>query len=122
MKSCKPQEYYVQTFDLTPHCPMYLSVHLFGEESFRRSELMVGLKNAYERHGVFELTELPDHLAVILKWNQLLNAEEWSELVSMGLLPMLPKMIAKLEKWNNPYALVLKAVQALLMEMEGTHV
>lgn len=122
MELSKRQEYYVQSFDLTPHCSLYLSVHLFGEESFKRSELMVGLKGAYEKHGAIPITELPDHLAVVLKQNALLSEEEWSEIVSMCILPVLPKMIVKLERFNNPYALVLKAVQALLMGMEKVHV
>ena len=116
------QEHYVQTFDLMPRCSLYLSVHLFGEESFKRAELMAGLKDAYGKHGALEMTELPDHLAVILKQNVLLNEEEWSELVSMCILPALPKMIGALEKCDNPYAFVLKAVQALLTEMEKVHV
>ena len=116
------QEYYVQSFDLMPKCSLYLSVHLFGEESFKRAEFMAGLKSVYEKHGVSGMTELPDHLAVILKQRALFDEEEWSELVAMCLLPALPKMIGALEKCENPYALVLKAVQALLVEMEKAHV
>jgi nitrate reductase molybdenum cofactor assembly chaperone len=116
------QEYYVQTFDLMPRCSLYISVHLFGEESFKRAELMAGLKSAYERQGALETTELPDHLAVILKQNILLNDEEWSEFVAMCILPALPVMISKLEKNGNPYAFVLKTIQELLVEVEKAHV
>ncbi len=116
------QEYYVQSFDLMPKSSLYLSVHLFGEESFKRSELMAGLKGVYEKHSVFEMTELPDHLAVILKKNLLFNEEEWSELVSLCLLPALSGMIKLLEKSSNPYALILKAIQIFLVKMEKVHV
>lgn len=116
------QEYYVQTFDLMPRCSLYISVHLFGEESFKRAELMAGLKIAYERQGALETTELPDHLAVILKQNTLLDDEEWSEFVTMCILPALPVMISKLEKNGNPYAFVLKTIQELLVEVEKAHV
>ncbi|MBI5415805.1 MAG: molecular chaperone TorD family protein [Candidatus Omnitrophica bacterium] len=116
------QEHYVRTFDVMPKCPLYLSVHLFGEESFKRAELMTGLKTVYERHNRFEMTELPDHLALVLKNNEIFEDEEWAELVSMCILPALPKMIRGLEKCGNSYALVLKAVQALLMEREKAHV
>ena len=116
------QEYYVQTFDLMPRCSLYISVHLFGEESFKRAELMAGLKIAYERQGALETTELPDHLAVILKQNTLLDDEEWSEFVTMCMLPALPVMISKLEKNGNPYAFVLKTIQELLVEVEKAHV
>ncbi|MCC6758960.1 MAG: nitrate reductase molybdenum cofactor assembly chaperone [Candidatus Omnitrophica bacterium] len=116
------QEYFVKTFDLMPECSLYLSVHLFGEESFRRAELMAGLKATYERNGAWASTELPDHLAVVLKQSVALSPEEWADLVSMAIIPALPIMIDKLEKNKNPYALVLKAVQVYLVEMEKPHV
>ena len=116
------QEYYVQSFDLMPKCSLYLSVHLFGEESFKRAELMAGLKSVYEKHGVSGMTELPDHLAVILKQRALFDEEEWSELVAMCILPALPRMIGYLQKNSNPYAHILNAIQILLMEMEKAHV
>ena len=116
------QEYYVHTFDLMPKCSLFLSVHLFGEESFKRAELMAGLKGVYERRGPFGSTELPDHLAVILKQSALFSEEEWSELVSMGMVPALAKMIGLLEKDNNPYLCILKAVQVLLVRLEQAHV
>ena len=116
------QEFYVRTFDLMPQCPLYLSVHLFGEESFKRSQLMVGLKNSYEEKGALAMSELPDHLAVVLRHNALLDDEEWSELAAMGILPAIQIMISKLEKYSNPYALVLKTLQALLQEAEKVHV
>src|SRR5512138_1986014 len=40
-------ELYTRTFDLTPVCAPYLSVHLFGESSFKRAQLMTGLREAY---------------------------------------------------------------------------
>ncbi len=116
------QEHYVQTFDVMPQCSLYLSIHLFGEESFNRAELMAGLKGVYERHHAFEMTELPDHLGVVLKQNALFEDDEWAELVSMCLLPAIPKMIGELEKRGNSYALILKAVQALLEEADNGHV
>ncbi len=116
------QEFYLQTFDLMPKCSLYLSVHLFGEESYKRAELMAGLKNSYERHQAFEMTELPDHLAVVLKQNALLDEEEWSDLVSMCILQALPKMVSQLEEGNNPYALILKTIQEFLVEVEKAHV
>lgn len=116
------QEFYVQTFDLLPSCCMYISVHLFGEENFKRAELMSGLKSIYESRGGGPITELPDHLAVILKQNACLDDEEWRELNSYCLSPALKSMIQQLEKNNNPYALLLKSVKELLIETEKVHV
>lgn len=115
------QEFYVQTFDLTPVCSLYISVHLFGEESFKRAELMAGLKKVYEKNYQGSSTELPDHLAVILGNNALFSKEEWQELVKMCLLPAIPSMIKKLEAAQNPYSLILKTVQELLAEGDITH-
>lgn len=115
------QEQYVKTFDVMPQCSLYLSIHLFGEESFKRAELMTGLKSVYEKHGSFGMTELPDHLGIVLKLNSLFENTEWDELVSMGLLKALPKMIAELEKCKNVYVLILKAVRLILTETEQDH-
>ena len=116
------QEHYVQTFDVMPKCSLYLSVQLFGEESFKRAELMAGLKSTYEKKRAFEMTELPDHLSVVLKQNALFSEEEWAELVSMCILPALPKIMRDLKANQNPYALVLKAVETLMLMLENVHV
>ncbi len=118
MSLSQRQEHYVQTFDLMPQCSLYVSVHLFGEESFKRAELMAGLKRVYDSHGVIDTTELPDHLALLLLNNAHFSDEEWHELVSMAILPAIIKMIDNLDKRDNPYALALKAVRALLIERE----
>lgn len=112
------QEHYVQTFDVMPRCSLYLSVQLFGEESFKRAELMAGLKSAYEKHQVYEMVELPDHLAVILKNNDVFKDEDWAELVSMCILPALPGLIGELEKSKNPYSLLLKAIRVFMKQQE----
>lgn len=116
------QEHYVQTFDLMAQCSLYVSIHLFGEESFKRAELMAGLKKVYDLNGVVGTTELPDHLAILLLNNALFSEGEWHELVAMAILPAIIKMIDNLEKRSNPYALALKAVHTLLIERERAHV
>ena len=115
------QEHYVRTFDVIPLCSLYLSVHLFGEESFKRSELMTGFKAIYDKHPSVEITELPDHLGVVLEHNDWFEQEEWQDLVEMCILPALPKMIDKLEQTRNPYAFVLKAIRVLLLDKEMLH-
>lgn len=125
MRTMEPwmkQEHYVQSFDVSPRCSLYLSVHLFGEESFKRAEFMAGLKEVYQRGVFHEEAELPDHLAVVLKHNDLFLEEEWAELVSMCLLPALGKMTKDLEAAGNPYSLILNAAAALLKETEKAYV
>ncbi len=116
------QEYYVKTFDVTPQCGLYVSVHLFGEDNYKRAELMTGLKAVYEKQGLCEMTELPDHLSVILKQQDSFNEEEWSEMTAMCLRPVFPKIIELLEKNNNPYSFLLKTIQEVVVKMEKVYV
>lgn len=108
------QELYTRSFDLSPVCVPYLSVHLFGAESFKRGELMTGLKAAYERTGFACGTELPDHIAVVLQSAPYLDAEEWADLERFVIAPATEKMLAELEKAGSPWRHVVAAVRALL--------
>jgi nitrate reductase molybdenum cofactor assembly chaperone len=109
------QELHLQTFDLAPACIPYLSVHLFGEESFRRSQLMVGLHEAYERIGHETHGELPDHLGVVLDALDRLTAEEAIDLHRFALAPALLKMRTALEKTGNPYRYLIKSIELTLV-------
>ena len=40
------EELYTATFDVTPACVPYVSIHLFGEENFKRGEFMAALHAA----------------------------------------------------------------------------
>lgn len=108
------QELYTRAFDLTPLCIPYVSVHVFGAESFKRAELMTGLKAAYERAGVSCGSELPDHIAIVLRSAPHLEASEWSDLKTYVLRPALETMEAPLEAAHSPWRHVLKAVQCVL--------
>ncbi len=113
------QELHLKTFDLAPACIPYLSVHLFGEESFRRSQLMVGLHEAYERIGHETHGELPDHLGVVLDSLDRLTAEEAIDLHRFALIPALLKMRSGLEKTGNPYRYLLGAIELYLLHEFG---
>lgn len=110
----KLQEAFTRAFDISPQCVPYLSVFLFGEESFKRAELMTGLKAAYENAGFDCGPELPDHLAVVLRFAAAFEPEEWAELMCWCVPGPLKAMIAGLEKAGNPYVHVLMAVRAVL--------
>jgi len=122
MSFCEWQEYYVKTFDVTPQCGLYLSVHLFGEENYKRAELMTGLKAVYERKSAFKMSELPDHLSVIFNMYAEFNDEEWSDLVNMCMIPALSKIAELLEKHNNPYAFLIKTIKELELNTEKANV
>ncbi|MEK7703910.1 MAG: nitrate reductase molybdenum cofactor assembly chaperone [Myxococcota bacterium] len=113
------EETYARTFDLSPVCVPYLSVHVFGEESFKRAQLMTGLADAYTRASLPSIEELPDHLSVVLRRAGAFTPEEWQELVQYCLREPLGKMCAALTRAESPYAHVLGAVLALLQAPGG---
>ncbi|MBI3119283.1 MAG: molecular chaperone TorD family protein [Candidatus Hydrogenedentes bacterium] len=101
---------YTRTFDIGPQCVPYLSVYLFGEQSFKRAELMTGLAQAYERAGCDRGNELPDHLAVVLRFAPHFAGDEWDEMVQWCLRGPLGHMARALAKVENPYQYVLRAL------------
>jgi nitrate reductase molybdenum cofactor assembly chaperone len=108
------EETYVRTFLVTPVCAPYASVHLFGEESFRRAELMAGLRSTYARVGLAEGRELPDHVALLLRLTGRVDGEELDDLVGYCLRPALVSMARRLEPTENPYRHALRAIVKLL--------
>ena len=114
------QELYTRSFDLSPVCVPYLSVHLFGAESFKRAELMTGLNEAYGRIGFDRGTELPDHIALVLACAPQFEPEEWTDLASLILTPALEKMFAALDGAGSPWRHAVRTAQALLTMGDDT--
>lgn len=110
------EELYARTFDLMPVCIPYLSVHLFGEQSYARTRLMTGLAGFYESHGVATGTELPDHLRLVLAAAAHFDETEWSDLVELCLLGALLCMRDAAHAAHNPYAHLLDTVWRVLCE------
>lgn len=109
------QETYTRTFDLAPMCIPYASVHLFGEESFKRAEVMTALQAAYTRVGFDRGGELPDHIALMLRAAPRFGEAEWSEVRDMLVRGPLHKMHEAIsQSETNPYRHLLAAVQALV--------
>ncbi|HMX62237.1 MAG TPA: molecular chaperone TorD family protein [Candidatus Sumerlaeota bacterium] len=108
------EEVFARTYDLNPSCPPYLSVHLFGEESFKRAILMTGLAAAYDRAGFDRGSELPDHISVVLRFAPQFGAEEWDDLARFCLPTPLVRMSALLDPAKNPHRHVITALRAIL--------
>ena len=103
---------YTATFDLGPSCSPYVGVHLFGDENPDRARLMVGLRLAYERIGMSEGGEMPDHIANVLAFAAC-ETEEREELLKFVLIPALRKMNDILAPTSNPYRkVVAEALEA----------
>lgn len=113
------EEVYTRTFYIAAVCTPYVSVHLFGEESFQRGELMARLMDAYIREGFDHGSELPDHLAVLLRFSTLLEGEELDELLQYCIAGPVKAMRAQLARTRNPYLHVFRALETLLKTIEG---
>jgi nitrate reductase delta subunit len=109
------EELYTDTFDVTPRCVPYVSIHLFGEENFKRGEFMAALQSQYEQAGFDSGGELPDHLAVLLRYAATLAEPARRELVEFCLLGPLAKISQALPD-DHPYRFVLEAVDETLRE------
>lgn len=107
------EELYTGTFDVTPRCVPYTSIHLFGEENFKRGEFMAALHCQYEQSGFDTCGELPDHVSVLLGYAATLPEPARRELVEFCLLGPLSKIRASLPE-EHPYRFVLDAVEDTL--------
>jgi len=61
------EEVFTATFDLDARCHPYIGYHLFGED-YKRSALMLELKDLFRKHDFEAGIELPDHVAVLLRF------------------------------------------------------
>lgn len=108
------EEAYTRAFDCAPVAAPYLSVYLFGPESFKRAELMSGFMGAYTRTGFDAGTELPDHIATVLRFAGHCDAAEWEEIARWCMRGSVEKMTSLLALTGNPYAHLLRAVDELM--------
>lgn len=113
------QEIYIQTFEITPSCVPYLTIHLFGEENFKRGELMAKLRGRYDELQFDCGHELPDHLAVLLRFIAIVEPNEAQDLLCFVVLAPLRKMIASLDPANLYHPLLLAVQMELQRQFPG---
>jgi nitrate reductase molybdenum cofactor assembly chaperone len=110
------EELYTRTFDLEAACYPYVGYHLFGDGN-HRGVFLAGLKEHYQIYDFSAGNELPDHLAVMLRFlARDDDSEERDELLSLCILPALRKMLQGYWDEGNPYQKLLKAILLLLEE------
>jgi nitrate reductase delta subunit len=110
------EEIYTRTFDLQPLCFPYVGYHLFGEET-RRGMFLAKLRERYRLYDFSPGNELPDHLAVMLRFlDRLEEGEESGELVRECIIPCLEKMIRGFGERENPYKLVMEALLEVIQD------
>ncbi|MBI3011430.1 MAG: nitrate reductase molybdenum cofactor assembly chaperone [Candidatus Omnitrophica bacterium] len=90
------QEVYTGTFDLDAIYYPYVGYQLLGE-SYKRSAFLLGLKERYQANGfAVEGKELPDHLAVMLRFLAVCGDKGITrEIACEALLPTLEKMLTQ---------------------------
>lgn len=130
------EEVFTATFDLNANRHPYIGYHLFGE-AYKRSVFMLELRDRYRRFGFSEGSELPDHIAVILRFMSLCSdqdvvAELGRDAIMISLDPMivpgdLEPAVEEGEEGPPPmfdvgddYSRVLRALKLILEAYVGT--
>lgn len=110
LSQVKYDELYTRTFDLAPLSSPYLTTHLYGAENFQRGEFMTGLSQRYGEIGLAMSGELPDHLALVLRFASMIDEDERQDLISFCIAPALENMLGELNASENPFAHLIEAV------------
>lgn len=107
------QEAYTNAFDLRPDCTPNLGYHLFGDDG-RRGLFLAELKGRMESRGIRPGVELPDHIAVLLRYVDIADKEERIPVIEDCLLPAVARMVEVLKPSGNPYEHALNALLSLI--------
>ena len=112
------QQEYVETFDVTRRCCLYLTYFAHGDTR-KRGLALVQFKQAYRKAGVeFDAPELPDHLSVVLEFGAAYDAETAWKLLNDHRAGVEMLRIALSDKHSAWHDLVL-ALVATLPELKG---
>jgi nitrate reductase delta subunit len=128
------EEVFSATFDLNASCHPYVGYQLFGE-AYPRSIFMLELKDRYRNVNYDPGVELPDHIAVMLRYMSMSSdAESNGEIAREGLLATLEAMtlppetaaederdVPELYDVGKDYRRVLKALRLVLQARYGAH-
>lgn len=111
------EEIYAQTFDLQPECTLNLSHHLFSDDEWKRSAMLIELKALFQRHALDTQGELPDHLCWLLRLMAAAPQDgELREVRTRLMLPALRQLHERVRGLQNPYPPLL---QALYLELSS---
>jgi len=113
------QKDYVETFDYTRKCCLYLTYFTCGDTR-RRGVALVQFKQAYRRAGLVidESEELPDHLGVVLEFGASADLEAGRKLINDNRAGIEMLRIA-LERRESPWTDVVAALCATLPPLDG---
>lgn len=112
------QRTYVETFDHTRKCCLYLTYFSCGDTR-RRGVALVQFKQAFRRAGVeMSADELPDHLGVVLEFGATADLEAARKLVTDHRAGVEMLRIALADK-GSPWADLVAAFCATLPPLDG---
>ncbi len=96
------EEVYIGTFELDATLHPYVGYHLFGE-SYKRSVFLLGLKERFRADGFTAEPELPDHLAVLLRFFAVTSHRGAAEeLIDEALLPVFSQIMGSADESADP--------------------
>ncbi len=110
------EELYTASFDIDPGCALYAGHHLFGETA-RRSAFMARLADEYRAAGFSgTVSDLPDYLPTMLRFVDRPGAADGSRrtLLDEAIVPAARAIADALERRDDPYAHVMRALLAVL--------
>lgn len=112
------QRNYVETFDHTRKCCLYLTYFSYGDTR-RRGVALVQFKQLYRRAGLdFDSDELPDHLGVVLEFGASGDLDAARKLLTDHRAAIEMLRIA-LQDRNSPWAEAVVALAATLPGLDG---
>ena len=112
------EELFARTFDWSTTVGLEVGWHLYGEQ-YDRGAFLVRMRERLRAAGIEEGCDLPDHLGSCLRLLGRIPAEEAAELARTSILPATAKILVGFGEDPNPYASVIRAVQAVLAEVAG---
>ncbi len=116
------EEHYTRTFDLQAETSLYIGHQLFGED-WRRSLFMARLQHRYREIGFACGSEMPDHLAAILRFVAAAGPDpEAAELIPECVVPALSRLLRAMDGKDSPYQPALRAMLVLFRSRDnGTY-
>lgn len=112
------EELFTRTFDGSDDRALEVGWHIHGE-NYARGALMVRLRKLLGELDLFETSELPDHLGVVLGLVGRLEEDRGGAIARGVVLPALAKLMEGFGETSNPYYCVLAGMQRFLTDFHG---
>jgi nitrate reductase delta subunit len=106
------EEEHTAAFDLDPACPPYVGFHLVGDGP-PRGAFLARLAGVYRAAGFEAAGELPDHVALVLRFvAEAPDGPDRDALLADALLPALDRMRDALAGRESPYRHLVESLRA----------